>query len=142
MLSLISTLRKYPEGELLDLARGGAREVGHLPDLLWPLLTGQAGGLEVGPDGLEVGGGHPGGGPDERTAVLAEALVGRRHHGDLGHARHAQEQALDLRRADVLTARMITSLARSVMVSQPSSSSTPMSPVRYQPSASVASAVS
>ena len=81
-----------------------AREVVDGPQVLGPLLPRQARGLEVPAHRLQARGVGPREEPDEAAAVLAEAHVGRGDDRDLGDAGHAQQQLLDLERADVLAA--------------------------------------
>src|SRR6201999_3173393 len=68
-----------PKDELLDFARGRARQVVDDADLLGPLLPGQAGRAQVCPQRFEVWGVAPRLHPEEGTAVLAQPLVRRRH---------------------------------------------------------------
>src|SRR3954471_9975928 len=92
------------EDELLHLARRRAREVVDEPELLGPLLAGEAGGGEVRPHRLQVDGRGAGKQPHERTPVLSEPCVRRGDDRGLRHPGYAQEQLLDLGGAHVLTA--------------------------------------
>jgi hypothetical protein len=89
---------------LLDLAGGGAREVGDHVEAPRHLVGGQA----LAAEGLELAAverGHPLDRQDEGAADLAPSGVRHRHHRDLGHGRVGAEHVLDLGRVDVLAAR-------------------------------------
>ena len=93
-----------PQDELLDLARGGPGQLVDDPDLLGPLLPGQAGLLEVRPQRVQVGGLAPRLHAEERAAVLPETLVRCGDDRHLRHPLHVGQQLLDLGRTDVLPA--------------------------------------
>ena len=74
-------------------------------ELLGPLLAGQAGVAERGADRVEVGAARRR--PDGRMTAHTRSpkrSSGAGHHGDLGDARDAHQQLLDLDGADVLAA--------------------------------------
>ena len=127
------------ELELLDLARRRARELVDDPELLGPLLAGEAGVLEVGAHGVEVGRRRRPG----SMRTNAHACSPRRASGA---ATTATSATPGMRASSSSTSaalmfsppRMMMSFLRSVIVSAPCSSSTPTSPVAYQPSASTA----
>ena len=82
--------------------RGNSSTDAHL---LGPLLAREARGFEVRPHrGERRSSSCPACMRKNAARVLAEPRVGRRDHRDLGDARHAHEQLLDLLRAHVLAA--------------------------------------
>ena len=87
------------EGELLDLAGRRTRELLDRTQVLGPLLAGEAGGVEMGADGVERRQFAPGQRPHERAGVLPQPRVGRGHDRDLGDPGQAQDELLDLERA-------------------------------------------
>src|SRR4051812_12263532 len=101
-----STLLAEPfaQHELLHLAAGRAREVVDRPNLLGPLLAGDASRIQMGLHLRELRTRLAGLQAKKRARPLPEAGVGRRDDRDLGHTLHPHQELFDLLGTDFLTA--------------------------------------
>src|ERR1700741_2815546 len=95
--------RDLAQLELLDLAAGRARKLGHDLYSFGPELLRHPGIAQVSLYDRQIDGAS-GAGNDERTASLAEPSIREADDGDRGHRRMLIEQVLDLDDRDVLPA--------------------------------------
>jgi hypothetical protein len=79
---------------------------------------------------------------DDGQSGLAPALLGHADDGVVGHGRLLVENSLDLGRLHVISAEIITSLARSTMLNQPSLVGSGHAPLLNHPPLPNAAAVS